>query len=297
MIICSIVKEGIPKEFRVCEQAINALTSNWNPVMPQLIDSHCHLVSLRTRGDLGEALERADRAGVGTIVSIGTSARDWNLNREIAAENRGRVAYTVGLHPTDIEPGWEEELSQLRPFFEVNSPPVALGEVGLDHFHLPRPEGRKAEVKSIQEEVFRRQLALAGEIDCPIVVHSRGAFEDCVRVIDKSGVNWERVVFHCFADGPKEMAMLKERGGRGSFTGIVTYKNATNIREAAIAQGLEPIMVETDAPYLSPEPKRGKPNEPALLSYTAAFCAELLGVEFSEFAAITAQNTRSFFGI
>ena len=265
--------------------------------MPQLIDSHCHLVSLRNRGYLEEALERAERAGVGAIISIGTSGKDWDLNRQICEEHSDRVAYTVGLHPTDIDSGWEDEVSRLRSFFDLDSSPVALGEVGLDHFHLPRSEEEKGKAKVVQETVFRQQLTLAGEVDCPVVVHSRGAFRDCVRVIDESGFDWERVVFHCFADGPKEMAMLRERGSRGSFTGIVTYKNAPDIRKAAISQGLERMMVETDAPYLSPEPKRGSPNEPAFLSHTAAFCADLLGVELSKFAAVTVQNTRSFFGI
>ena len=142
-----------------------------------------------------------------------------------------------------------------------------------------------------------RQLALAAEINCPIVVHSRGAFRECVRVIDESGVDWSKVVFHCFSDGPDEIRMLNERGGRGSFTGIVTYKSAANIGEAVVAQGIDRIMVETDAPYLSPVPMRGKRNEPAYVSYTAACCAQLLEVEVSEFAAIAVENTQSFFGI
>ena len=265
--------------------------------MPQLIDSHCHLVPLKNRGYLEEALERAERAGVRGFVSIGTSANDWDLNRQICQEHSGRVAYTVGLHPTDIRSCWESEVSRIRSYFDLEFPPVALGEVGLDYFHLPRSDEAKTEVKIVQEIVFRQQLALAGAIDCPLVVHSRGAFHDCVRVIDESGFNWKKVVFHCFADGPKEMAMLMERGSRGSFTGIVTYKNAPEIRKAAILQGLEGLMVETDAPYLSPEPKRGCPNEPAFLPHIATFCSDLLGVGLSKFSAVTVQNTQSFFRI
>src|SRR5450432_458307 len=100
-----------------------------------------------------------------------------------------------------------------------------------------------------------------------ISTHSRGAFRECVEMIDAAGINWERVVFHCFTEGPPEMAELQRRGGFGSFTGIITYKNAALVRSAALAQGLDRLMIETDAPYLSPLPQRGKPNEPAYLRH------------------------------
>jgi len=129
------------------------------------------------------------------------------------------------------------------------------------------------------------------------VVHSRGAFAECVEMIDGSGVDWTQVVFHCFAEGPAEMTTLRERGGVGSFTGILTYKNADGVREAAQVQGLDPLMLETDAPYLTPVPHRGKPNEPAFVRHTADFAAELFGVAYAELAAVTAANTRRFFGL
>src|SRR5690606_20694187 len=131
------------------------------------------------------------------------------------------------------------------------------------------------------------QLTLAKQYSCPVVVHSRGAFMETVKMIDTSGVDWSRVVFHCFAEGATEMAELQSRGGRGSFTGIVTYKSAANVREAALAQGLSRLMIETDAPYLTPVPHRGKPNEPAYVRHTAEYCAELFGVSYEELASTT----------
>jgi TatD DNase family protein len=131
-----------------------------------------------------------------------------------------------------------------------------------------------------------------------VVVHSRGAFAECVAQIDASGVDWRKVVFHCFTEGETEILELKRRGGVGSFTGILTYKTAENVRQAARAQGLERFMLETDAPYLTPMPHRGKPNEPAFVRHTAEYAAsEVFGVPFDELAAISTANAKRFFGL
>jgi TatD DNase family protein len=116
-------------------------------------------------------------------------------------------------------------------------------------------------------------------------------------MIDEAGVRWSKVVFHCFTEGPAEMAELTGRGGFGSFTGVITYKNAETVRAAASAQGLNRLMIETDAPYLTPAPHRGKPNEPAYLRHTAEFCAGLFGVSHAELAKVTTDNARNFFGL
>ena len=128
------------------------------------------------------------------------------------------------------------------------------------------------------------------------MIHSRGAFHECVETIDGSGVDWNRVVFHCFSEGEAEMLELAKRGGRGSFTGILTYKNADAVRAAAMAQGLPRLMIETDAPFLAPTPHRGKPNEPAYLRHTAQFAADMFGVGLEELAAVTTSTARTFYG-
>jgi TatD DNase family protein len=140
-------------------------------------------------------------------------------------------------------------------------------------------------------------MRIAARLGCPVVVHSRGAFRECVEMIDAARFDWRRVVFHCFSEGPAEMAELTRRGGRGSFTGIITYKTAGAVREAALAQGLDRLMLETDAPYLAPLPHRGKPNEPAYLRHTADFCAGIFGVSAAELAEVTTANAREFFGL
>ena len=265
----------------------------------QLIDSHTHLESFDKRGETDAVLARAREAGVTRLVTIGTSTEDWARYRGLATRHAGVVFHTVGLHPCSVDDRWSEELAQLEAFWHgEGARPVALGECGLDRFHLPKDDPARAEkIFAWQRAAFAAQLVVAERLGCPVVVHSRGAFRECVEMIDASGVAWERVVFHCFTEGPAEMAELVRRGGRGSFTGILTYKNADTLRAALVAQGLDRLMLETDAPYLTPAPHRGKANEPAYLRHTAEAAAAALGVSLEELAARTTANARAFFGL
>jgi TatD DNase family protein len=266
-----------------------------------LIDTHTHLESFARKGQLPPILARAEEAGVATMITIGTSPDDWPLYRSIAAEHAatGRVRYTVGLHPCSVEETWPEAVAQMEAYWTGPEPrPVALGECGLDRFHLPKEPEPAARIFAWQRAAFAAQLELARRLDCPLVVHSRGAFRECVEMIDASGVAWPRVVFHCFTEGAAEMDELLRRGGWGSFTGILTYKTAEAVRAAAKAQGLARFMLETDAPYLTPMPHRGKPNEPAYLRHTAEFAAkDVFGVSVDELAAVTTATARAFFGL
>lgn len=265
-----------------------------------LIDTHTHLESFSEKGLLTGALTRAKEAGLEAMITIGTSPDDWRHYRKLARENAGVVHYSVGLHPCSVDEQWADAVAQIEPFWSQFSepPPVALGECGLDRFHLPKDDAAAAErIFRWQRGAFAAQLLMAARLKCPLVVHSRGAFKDCVQMIDASGVDWTKVVFHCFTEGEAEMAELSRRGGYGSFTGILTYKTAENIRAAAKAQGLSRFMLETDAPYLTPMPHRGKSNEPAFLKHTAEFAAQIFGVSFEELARVSSENARRFFGI
>jgi TatD DNase family protein len=278
----------------------------------ELIDTHTHLDSFARNGTLPGALQRAGEAGVGAMITIGTDTDDWTLYRQLARERPGKVHYAVGLHPCSVGADWTERVAQLEAFWgRAASPltaaartesapylkPVALGETGLDRFHLPKDPAEAEKILGWQKEAFAAQLALMKRLDCPLVVHSRGAFAECVAMIDAAGVDWRKVVFHCFTEGPAEMAELTKRGGYGSFTGIITYKTADNVRAAALAQGLDRLMIETDAPYLTPMPHRGKPNEVSYLRHTAEFCAGLFKVTLDELAKRTTANARRFFGL
>ena len=263
----------------------------------ELIDSHCHLLGFQTKGELDAVLERAALAGVQRFITVGTSLKDWVPYREMHAAYTGTIDYTVGLHPCYVDAEWSDSVSQLSTFFIPPHAPVALGEIGLDYFHLPKDTLEAGEMMLHQEAAFRQQLDLANELDCPIIIHSRNAFEDSVRMIDESSVDWSRIVFHCFTYGPEEITQINTRGGRASFTGVVTYKNAPDIREALRTQGTERLMLETDCPYLTPEPHRGKPNEPAYLAHIAQRCAESLALPLETLAAQTTANTKAFFNL
>ncbi len=276
-----------------------------------LIDTHTHLDSFARRGELPAVLERAHAAGLEAMIAIGTEPDDWQLYQEIAGGHPGVVHYTVGLHPCSVGEDWEQAIARMAGFWQRipaspigqevkpgtpaakrSSPvrPVAVGEVGLDRFHLPKDPIAAERVFGWQRSAFAAGLAVAKRAGVPVVVHSRGAFRECVEMIDASGVDWSRVVFHCFSEGVGEMDALNRRGGRGSFTGIITYTNADEVRAAARAQGLGRLMVETDAPYLAPGPYRGKRNEPCYVVETARVLAETRGVSPDEIARATTEN-------
>lgn len=262
-----------------------------------LIDSHCHLETFVKAKTLGEVLERAKAAGVGAMIAVGTDIDDWAPYRDLAAAYPGFIYHTVGLHPCHVEAGWHDAVVAIGPMFADRTTPVALGEIGLDYFRLPKDAEDAAESKKLQEAAFRQQLSLAYQFDCPVVVHSRAAFADTVRMIDESGVNWKKVVFHCFSEGPDEMRELMKRGGRASFTGILTYPSAGAIRAACEVQGLDKLMLETDAPYLAPQAVRGQVNEPAHTAHIAAYAAKMFNTTVEEIARITEANTRGFYGL
>jgi TatD DNase family protein len=269
-----------------------------------LIDTHTHLESFERRGVLGETLTRARTAGLDALITIGTSPDDWSLYRGLARSDPQRIFYTVGLHPCSVEADWETAVGDVELFWQVNSAagetrPVALGEIGLDRFHLPKNDPAASEtIFSRQRAAFVESLAIAKRLNCPVVIHSRGAFAECVELIDASGVNWSQVIFHCFTEGPEQVAALVERRAWASFTGIVTYNSAEAVRAAAKLQGIERLMIETDAPYLTPVPHRGKPNEPAYLRHTAEYlAANVFGLSLDELTRITTANARRVFGL
>jgi TatD DNase family protein len=261
----------------------------------ELIDSHCHLQGFKNKGELQPVLERARAADVHRFITVGTSPADWVAYREMHAAHAGTIDYTVGLHPCYVDEDWGAAVSQLSTFFMPPHAPVAFGEIGLDYFHLPKDPVQAGEAILQQEAAFRQQLMLASELDCPVIIHSREAFAECVHIIDESGIDWARIVFHCFTYGADEIAAIHLRGGRASFTGIATYKSAHAVREALHAQGIERLMLETDCPYLTPEPHRGKPNEPAYLKHIAERCAEVLALPTEELATRITANTVDFF--
>lgn len=264
--------------------------------MIDLIDSHCHLEKYMHAGVLDEIIDSAKGVGVNRMIAVGTDFADWRIYHDLAGKYQGQIYYAVGIHPCHVDNNWQSQMQIIAPFFAEEVKPVAIGEIGLDYFHLSNDQKERAETIERQKIAFRSQLTLALQFDTPIIVHSRSSFYDCVKIIDESGVDWAKVVFHCFVEGAEQVKILNERGGRASFTGIITYKNGEIVRQAALAQGLDRIMIETDAPYLAPIPHRGKENKPAYVRNVGEFCAELFGIDFESFAKIVTKNTEEFFG-
>ena len=267
------------------------------PVPPALVDSHCHPADAVRAGTFGAYRAEAEAAGVVGIVAIGTDPSDWSLYRDLAAANPGYVRHTVGLHPNHVEEGWEDDLAALTPYFADAVAPAALGEIGLDYFRLPAEPAEAAAAKARQQAAFRRQLGLAYELGCPVVIHSRAAFHDCVRMVDASGVDWRKVVFHCFTESVECARELRRRGGRASFTGVLTYPKSTVTRAALASLGPDDLMLETDAPYLPPQSRRGRDNHSAYLPEILATAAEVLSMDPAALAATTTRNAREFFGM
>ena len=261
------------------------------------IDSHCHLDGYLNQGVLPDIINRAQASGVHQMITIGTDLKDWEVNYNLATKKPNHIAYTVGLHPCYVTENWGIAVDQLEAYFRRPKRPVALGEIGLDYFHLPKNSEKAIAIMSYQKSAFEAQLKIAKKQNCPIVIHSRNAFEDTLSIIDASGVDWGKVVVHCFSYSAEQIKLLNRRGGRASFTGIITYKNAPNVQKALIEQGIDFLMIETDCPYLSPEPHRGKKNEPAYVANIGLKCAELFSIEPEILAEKIAKNTRMFFGL
>ena len=254
-----------------------------------LIDTHCHLTSDVLSRDLFGVCQRARAAGVARMITVATDASD--SRRAVAvADHYQSVLATVGVHPheaANVKVGDWQLLRELRH----NPNVVAWGEIGLD-YHYDFAD------RKTQQEVFSAQLADARRGGLPVIIHCREAVQDVVAMLEDHGYRDHRVVFHCFSGARDEADEIIDRGWWLSFTGMVTFRNSKDLQDIARRYPLEQLMLETDAPYLSPAPHRKvKPNEPRLLVHTAAFLAELKGVSLAEMAALTTANAELFFGL
>lgn len=244
-------------------------------------DNHCHLTTLKTEPD--EAVAAAREAGVTSLLTVGCSVEDSARAVEIAGRF-DNVWATAGVHPHEAKDGIDG-LSELLARPDV----VAVGECGLDYHYDYSP-------RADQADVFARQIALAHETDLALVIHSREAWDDTFAILDNEGVP-PRTVFHCFTGGPDEADACIERGTLVSFSGIVTFPSAEDLRAAAKRVPLDRMVVETDSPYLAPVPHRGKANKPAHVAVVGEFLADFLGHSANEFAQVTSANARTLYGL
>jgi TatD DNase family protein len=240
-------------------------------------DDHCHLDLTAERGpSADEAVEAARAAGVERLVTVGTDVGSSRTAIEVARRFDG-VWATAGVHPHDAEGGWVG-LEELLAEPEV----VAVGECGLDYHYDHSP-------REVQRESFAVQIAMAIEHDLALVVHTREAWDDTFELLAAHGVP-ERTVVHCFTGGPDEARRCLDLGAHLSFSGIVTFKGAPEVRDAAALCPLDRLLVETDSPFLAPVPHRGRPNQPALTPLVGEAVAAAKGCDVAEVASASWAN-------
>lgn len=251
-----------------------------------LTDSHAHLDMLEE--DLDGILQRAREAGVRRIITIGVDLESSSRAVRMA-ERLGGVFAAVGFHPHDAADADKEQLEALSEL-ALHPRVVAWGEIGLDFYRRLSPPDR-------QEEVFRAQLERAGDLGLPVVIHDRDAHDEVLSILRRMGAGPGRGVIHCFS-GDLDLAMaFIDLGYYISIPGTVTFPNAARVRETAKNIPLERLLVETDAPFLSPVPMRGKRNEPAYVRWTALEIARLRGIPLDEVARLSTENAARLFGL
>jgi TatD DNase family protein len=258
--------------------------------MPALVDTHCHLVLLEERGLLNQALEGAAAAGVDEIISVGLNLEDSDRNRQIAELHAG-VYFTCGWHPHEpVAP----DRSQLDALADLLRHPkaVAVGEVGLDLFFRP---GYHEVPLEIQQRSFHAMLELARDAAKPVLIHDRDAHAEVLDAVDR--VPASRGIMHCFSGDAAFAQACAARGFIASFSGIVTFPRSEPIQEAARTVSADGFVVETDSPFLSPAPERGKPNLPERVAITAAAVARLRGMTVEEVRAATTETAHRVLGI
>jgi TatD DNase family protein len=247
-----------------------------------LIDSHCHLDFPELQSDLDGVLARAQEAGVGLMVTISTRVGQFNALKVIA-EAHDNVFCSIGTHPHNAadEPGIAvEELTDVSRHPKV----VAIGEAGLDYHYDHSP-------RDVQKKSFRTHIAAARETGLPLVIHAREADDDVARILEEETKKGAfPFVLHCFTSGADLAHRGLALGGYVSFSGVITFKKADALRDIALAVPYDRILVETDAPYLAPEPFRGKTNEPSFVVHTASRLAALRGVSDEDIAHTTTEN-------
>lgn len=257
-----------------------------------LIDTHAHLDYPDYEADLEAVIVRASDAGVKRIICIGTGIE--SSRRVVALAERFSNLYAViGIHPTNVI---EEGLDFLPVLRELAGHPkvVAIGETGIDYHHIP--EGLSDEVgwKKAQRDAFQMQLDLAEEFGLNVVIHQRDSWEDTLAVL-RPYIGRLRGVFHCFGGTPEEAAEVESLGHLVSFTGIISFKNAAQVRATSASVSSDGYMVETDCPYLAPVPYRGKRAEPAHTRIVAEQVAMARNIPLEEVAAATTRTAEAFF--
>ncbi len=255
------------------------------------IDTHAHLVSGKIWDDVENILERAEKCGISHIGEIFLRHESYLAKKDFFKEN---IFYIYGLHPTDLNNIVYNELDLIREDIALDQGQKkkikAIGEIGLDYYW-------KEVEPNLQQIYFRLQLKMAKDFDLPVVVHSREAFDDTVKILLEEGYKDQRLLWHCFDADSVRAKIIIENGWHISVPGSVTYKGNDALRSALHTIPKDRLMLETDCPYLSPEPWRGTANEPSLTVFTAKCIADELGRDKNELWLTCGENAKKFFNL
>lgn len=251
-----------------------------------LIDSHAHLEMREFDSDRNDVIERAELAGIDCIVTVGTNP---GLSRKALsiAHQYENIYATVGVHPHDVAKASDKSFDELKALAQ-DPKVVAYGEIGLDYFRNISPREK-------QIEMFAKQLELAQELNLPVIIHDRDAHEETLRMVKASGVHLG--VFHCFSGDWTMARQCIDLGFYISVPGVVTFDKSKVLQEVVRQAPLDTILLETDCPYLTPVPHRGKRNEPSFIVHTAKKVAEIKKLPWEDIAQTAARNTRKLFSI
>ncbi len=265
--------------------------------MPRFYDTHAHLDFPNFKNDLDSIIQRASANGIERIITIGVDQESSGSALQLA-EKYPSVYAAVGWHPCYVMDAPEDVRDDLRKLAQ-HPKVVALGETGIDQHHLPsEKEGMTEQDDAVylekQKSIFQQHLEVASELKLNCVIHQRDAFDITINLLQAFSKD-VRGVFHCFVGTPDQQKIIQQMGSMVSFTGIVTFKNAIEVREALQATPMDQWMLETDCPYLAPVPYRGKRCEPAYVLNMAQYLAEFLDVSIEEIAEATCANAERFF--
>ena len=249
-----------------------------------LVDTHCHLDMLSD--DLDQVVARMRAAGVGRAVTIGVdgASSEWAVR---AASERAELWATVGLHPHDAKDRTDELMGRLEELASAERV-VAVGEAGLDYHYDHSP-------RDVQRNVFAEQIRMAKRVDKALVIHTREAWDDTFEILEREGIP-DRTVFHCWSGNAEHARRAVTLGAVLSFSGTITFANAGTLREAVNATPLGSIVVETDSPFLTPIPHRGRRNEPAYVRFVAETVAAVKGTDVADIELSTTLNAARSFG-
>ena len=255
------------------------------PVM-DFIDTHAHLDILPLTEDQSGVISRAEKAGVHQVITIGIDLASSRKNLELAKQFP-QVYAAVGIHPHDTKGASSDEYKELLKL-AATPKVVAWGEIGLDFVKEYSP-------RDIQRKAFRQQIQMAKQVDLPVIIHNRGAHAETVHILREEAFGALRGVMHCFSGDVKVAKQVLDLGFFISVTGIITFSNAKVVKEVVRYVPLERLLIETDSPFLSPVPYRGKPNEPARVIHVAEEIARIKKTPLEEIAQCTSDNARGLF--